>query len=70
MLDYLGNLKEDASDFSWDSAKAAYAILLTNIEAKSVAWSETEKIDRLRRAHTQRHISHNQSSATQSFAKK
>ena len=28
MLDYLGSLMEDASDFSWDSAKACHAILL------------------------------------------
>ena len=70
MLDYLGNLMEDASDFSWDSAKAAHAILLTNIEADRVKWSETDKIDRLCRAHAQRHISHNQASATRSFVKK
>ena len=29
MLDYLGNLMEDATDFSWDSAKACHAILPT-----------------------------------------
>ena len=33
MLDYLGNLMEDASDFSWESAKASHAIVLTNMEA-------------------------------------
>ena len=32
MLDYLGNLMEDASDFSWDSAKVAHCILLTNMD--------------------------------------
>ena len=26
MLDYLGNLMEDASDFLWDSAKACHAM--------------------------------------------
>ena len=52
MLDYLGNLMEDASDFSWDSPKAAYGILLTNMEADRVTWSE---IDRLHRAHAQTH---------------
>ena len=51
LLDYLGNLMEDDSDFSWDSAKAAHAILLTNMEADRVTWPETEKIDRLHRAH-------------------
>ena len=33
MLDYLGNLMEDASDFSWESAKASHAVVLTNMEA-------------------------------------
>ena len=70
MLDYLGNLIEDGTDFSWDSVKAAHAILLTNMEADRVKWSETEKVYRLHRAHAQRHISHNQSSATHTFAKK
>ena len=32
MLDYLGNLMEDASDFSWESAKASHAVVLTNME--------------------------------------
>ena len=36
MLNYLGNLMEDASDFSWDSAKAAHVILLTDMEADRV----------------------------------
>ena len=31
MLDYLCNLMEDASDFSWESAKASHAIILTNM---------------------------------------
>ena len=42
MLDYLGNLMEDASDFSWDSAKACHAILLTNMEADRISWNEIE----------------------------
>ena len=45
MFDYLGNLMEDASDFSWDSAKACLAILLANMEADSVSWVETDKVD-------------------------
>ena len=51
MLDYFGNLMEDASDFSWDSAKACHAILLTNKEADRISWNETEKLHRIRRAH-------------------
>ena len=34
---------KDASDFSWDSAKAAHAILFTNMEADRVTWPESEK---------------------------
>ena len=33
MLYYLGNLMEDASDLSWESAKASHAVVLTNMEA-------------------------------------
>ena len=51
MLDYLGNIMEDASDFSWESAKVAHAFLLTNMEADRVNWSETDNIDGVRRAH-------------------
>ena len=32
ILDYLGNLMEDVSDFSWESAKVSHAIVLTNME--------------------------------------
>ena len=70
MLDYLGNLMEDASDFSWDSTKASHAILLTNMEADRISWNETEKIDRIRRAHAQRHVIAASTSATRPFTKK
>ena len=69
MLDYLGNLMEDASDFSWDSAKACHAILLTNMEADRISWNETDKLDRIRRAHGQRHVTAFNTSATYSFTK-
>ena len=55
MLDYLGNLMEDASDFSWESAKASHAIVLTNMEADRLQWTETDKLNRIRRAHAQKH---------------
>ena len=59
MLDYLINLLEDATDFSWASAKATHAVLLCRMEQGEIrSWSETEKIDRVRRAHAQRHVSH------------
>ena len=54
MLDYLSEIMEDAKDFSWQSAKASHAVLLFRMEEGKVEWSETTKIDRIRRAHTQR----------------
>ena len=48
-------LLDDANDFSWQSAKASHAVLLCQMEqGKISSWSETEKIDRVRRA-DQRH---------------
>ena len=70
MLDYLGNIMEDASDFAWDSAKACHAVILTNMEADRLNWTDTDKIDRIRRAHAQRHTSGSQTSASRSTAKK
>ena len=70
MLDSLGNIMEDASDFSWESPKAAHAILLTNMEADRLNWSETDKIDRVRRVHAQRHISGLKNSTSRSVVKK
>ena len=70
MLDYLANLMEDASDFSWGSAKACHAILLTNMDADRVSWVEMDKVDRFRRAHAQRHATGVQTSATRSVSKK
>ena len=56
MLDYLDNLMEDASDFSWEAAKASHAIALNNMEADRLKWTDTDKLDRIRRAHAQRHV--------------
>ena len=64
MLDYIGNIMEDASDFSWDSAKACHAVVLTNMEADRLNWTDTDKIDRIRRAHAQRHTSGAQTSGS------
>ena len=58
MLDYLINLLEDATDFSWASAKASHAVLLCRMEQGEIkGWAETKKTDRVRRAHAQRHVS-------------
>ena len=57
MLDYLISLFEDVQDFSWDAARASHAILLCRMEQGEVKnYTETEKIDRIRRANAQRHL--------------
>ena len=54
MLEYVIN----ANDFSWASAKASHAVLLCRMEqGEVVGWSDVEKIDCIRRAHAQRHVS-------------
>ena len=70
MLDYLGNLMEEASDFSRDLAKPCHAILLINMGADQLSWIETEKIDRFCRAHAWRHVTGAQTSASHSVTKK
>ena len=42
---------EDATDFSWTSAKSAHAVLLCEMERGSLDWFNTDRIDRIRRAH-------------------
>ena len=49
MVAYLGDLMEDATDFTWQGAKAAHAVLLCEME-------DTDRLDRIRRAHAQKHI--------------
>ena len=61
MLDYLSNLMEDASDFSWEAAKASHATDLSNMEVDHLKWTDTDKLDRIHRAHTQRHVNLGQS---------
>ena len=56
MIAYLGDQMEDATDFSWQGAKAAHAVLLCNMERGSLTWEDTDRIDRVRRAHAQKHI--------------
>ena len=55
MLQYLGDIMEDASDFSWQSAKASHAVLLCEMERGKVTWQDTARIDRVRRAYVQKH---------------
>ena len=57
MLDYLIALMEDANDFSWDAARASHAVLLCRMEQGEVKnYCDTDKLDRIRRANAQRHV--------------
>ena len=48
MLDYVIDLMDDATDFSWALAKASHAVLLCRMEQEEIrSWSVTEKIDRV-----------------------
>ena len=55
MLLYLGDLMEDATHFSWTSAKSAHAVLLCEMEWRSLDWFNTDRIDHIRHAHAQHH---------------
>ena len=59
MLSYVADLMEDCHDFGWQSAKGAHAVVLCHMEESKVTWEETNKLDRLRRAHAQK--THNSS---------
>ena len=50
MVRYLIDLMEDATDFSWSSAKAAYAVRFSDKVRGILRWGNTDKIDRIRRA--------------------
>ena len=69
VLDYLISLLDDSNDFSWQAAKASHAVLLCHMEqGEVISWSETEKIDRIRRANAQQHVVQTQAnSASQKF---
>ena len=51
-LDYLISLFDDANGFSWNVAKANQAMLPCRVD-----YSQTERIDKIRRANAQRHVS-------------
>ena len=47
---------EDVTDFVWQNAKAAHAVLLCETVRGTVCWTDTDHIDRIRRAHAQKHV--------------
>ena len=56
-LNYLAKLLEDASDFSFEGAKACHAVVLTSMECDELTWQDTNELNRHRRQHAQRHPS-------------
>ena len=54
MLEYLSKIMDDAQDFDWSAAKGSHAVLLCRMEKNKVNWKQTDKIDRIRRAHAQK----------------
>ena len=57
MLDYLIALLDDSNDFSWSAAKASHAVLLCRMEQSEISdYTQTDLVDRVRRAQAQRHI--------------
>ena len=42
MVSYLSDLMEDATDFSWQSTKAAHAVLLCEMERGSLQWEDMD----------------------------
>ena len=53
MLMYFADLMEDATDFSWSNA--ASAVILCEMERGRLTWEDSDRLDRLRRAHAQKH---------------
>ena len=57
MIDYLIALMDDANDFSWSAAKSSHAVLLCRMEQGEISnFSDTNAIERIRRANAQRHM--------------
>ena len=50
---------EDASDFSFENAKACHAVVLTTMEADKLTWLDTDGLGRYRQFHAQRRVTSN-----------
>ena len=58
MISYMSDLMEDATDFTWQGAKAKHTVMSCEMERGGVlTWEDTDHIDRIRRAHAQKRIS-------------
>ena len=69
---WLLDLMEDATDFSWGSAKTSHAVFPCEMQRGSVSSvSNTTRTDRFRHVYAQKHVHHKQNRArTQAWAKK
>ena len=56
MISYMSDLMEDATDFSWQGANAAHAVMLCEMECGVLSWEDSDRIDRVRRVHAQKHV--------------
>ena len=71
ILDYVTALLEDANDFSWGVAKASHAVLLCRMEQGEITdFSDIHKIDRIRGANAQKHVTFTSASSQNGFSKK
>ena len=59
MISYMSHLMEDATDFGWQGAKAAHAVLCCELEHGTVTWTDSDRIYQIRRAHAQKHTTQN-----------
>ena len=55
-LHYSADLLQDASDLSFEGAKACHAVVLTTMEHDKVSWQDTSNLDCFRRQHAQVHV--------------
>ena len=56
MISYMSDLMEDATDFSWQGATAAHAVMLCEMERSVLFWEDSDRIDRIHRVHVQKHV--------------
>ena len=45
MVSYMGDLMKDATDLSWQGAKVAHVVLLSEMERGKVDWGDQDRID-------------------------
>ena len=56
MIAYMSDLMEDATDFLWQGAKAAHAVMLCEMERGVLSWEDSDRINKICTAHAQKHM--------------